>query len=139
MSLNAGVYIPSRATPGAGGEKLVIKSVPQADGIYVANLTKDRKKLFCGYPTNFGKKGKNLYHQYHIVSLLYLARESDLDDATRHKMIEYAHLWMTYTEQHQKKGDHFIPYEKILKTLNSHKFNAKYQSWDELLQWSKEQ
>ena len=52
-------------------------------------------------------------------------------------MLKYAHLWMSYTEKREKNGDHFVPYEDILSTLNSHKFIIKYKSWEELLQWSK--
>jgi hypothetical protein len=139
LRLDTGRYVKTRATPDVGGKKIKIKAEKQNNGKYRANLTKNRGELFCGYPTNFGKNGKNLYHQYHIVSLLYLARDGDIDDATRNKMIKYAHLWMSYTAEREKDGDHFVPYEKILSTLNSHKFIVKHKSWDELLQWSKKQ
>lgn len=140
LSVKTGTYVKTRATPGAGGEKVFVDAKKQENGIYTANLDKKYEELFCGYPTNFGKNGgKNLYHAYHVVGLLYLAKSLQLNKEERNRLIQYAHLWMDYIEQHKKKGNSFVPYLRILNSINAHKFNKSITSWDELLAWSKEQ
>ena len=139
VRFSTGVYDNGRAAPAVGGENIHLESI-QRDGLFVLHLDENRDRLFCGYPTNFAKTGgENFYHQYHIVGLLYLASGANISEEVKERFLEYANLWMEYTDIRENEGLTFTPYQNVLDSINSHKFDVTVENWDELLYWAQSQ
>lgn len=134
-----GVYDPKRATPAAGGEHIELQS--QKAGDYeVVHITSVRQKLFCGYPTNFSKPGKNYYHVYHVVALACLLASADLPQDVRDTLSFWMHKWMKTIENGDtSEGLEFYSYQYLLDDLYKHKACLLTGDWETLLRKAEEQ
>jgi len=137
LSVNTGVFSHKRATPASGGEKITIES-QQMGPYHVASLSSRRDELFCGFPTNFSKWGReNYYHVYHVVSLLCLLAMGSNDDfnaAQRQEMKKWIKKWMQAVDRHTSQGLQFTSYEQLLKELKYHGACTLDVDWETLLQ-----
>ena len=136
VRFNTGVYSENSATPLAGGEEIFLES-SNVDGRHTIHFERHREKMFCGYPTNFAKAGgENVYHIYHIVGLMFLARHYVEDAAVCRRMLDYAQKWIAYTEEHIRKGRIFSAYERSLRPMNRLRPFPVSETWPELRQWA---
>ncbi len=92
VEFDSGTYDPYRATPARGGEDVRLES-QQVGTYYVVRLNADRDRLFCGYPTNFGKDSGNYYHAYHVVALACLLTSGAVPDELVPELREWMVRW----------------------------------------------
>ena len=137
VSLKTGVFSHKRSTPAGGGEEVVIES-RQIGPYHVAEVSSGRDRLFCGFPTNFSKWGReNYYHVYHVVSLLcLLAMEEDgaFGAEQRQEMKKWIKRWMQAVDEHTDQGLQFTSYQQLLKELKYHGACTLDIDWETLLQ-----
>jgi len=140
LLIQTGLYSPKRATPDRGGEKIVMESMPIGP-YHAVNLSTIRKKLYCGFPTNFSKWGKeNYYHIYHIVALaclLAMDQGQNFTPQERQNIIFWVNKWMDAVIQHKREGFQFTSYEKLLAELKYHGACTLNITWKELLNFIK--
>jgi hypothetical protein len=139
VEFTTGGYDPKHATPAAGGERIGLQS--EEVGAYQAVLiTSVRQKLFCGYPTNFSKLGKNYYHVYHVVALACLLASADLPEDVRETLSFWMDKWMETIESWDaSQGLTFYDYEYVLDKLYEHKACLVTNDWETLLHKAEEQ
>lgn len=127
-----GTYDPHRATPAGGGEDIALQSETVGD-YSVVHITSVRDKLFCGYPTNFSKLGKNYYHVYHVVALACLLASADLPEEVRESFGYWMRKWMKTVEDWQDNQElQFYDYQFILDDLHEHKACLLTDNWNTL-------
>jgi len=138
VTLTTGTYSPKKATPGRGGEEITLQSEVNGD-FHVVHVTEVREKLFCGFPTNFLKWGKeNYYHVYHIVALACLLATEDIPGHIRSEILRWMKGWMDTVEQLSDKGYQFTSYEKMLEELHRHQACTIAKDWESLLTRAKQ-
>jgi len=119
-SLWTGEYSPTRATPSRGGERLTLTS-RKIGPFHVIDLDDARSKLYCGFPTNFSKLGReNYYHTYHIVSLACLlatSKNEDINQSSKNAIIRQTKNWIYTLADLSRKGFSFASYEDMLDDL----------------------
>lgn len=133
VEFTTGTYDPYRATPASGGEKILLQS--KDIGQYqVVHITSVRDKLFCGYPTNFSKFGKNYYHVYHVVALACLLASAELPEGVRETLGFWMHKWMETIENWDTShGLTFYDYDDVLEDLVEHHACLVATDWNTLL------
>lgn len=132
VTFTTGTYSPKRATPGPGGEKIALHS-KQKGNFNVVHLTEVREKLFCGFPTNFLKWGReNYYHVYHIVALTCLLAVEDMKDETSREIFYWIRKWMTTVDRLSAEGYLFTSYDKMLEELRQHGACMVAEDWESL-------
>ena len=139
VSFNTGEYSPYRSLPGTGGEQIKLQS-SEADDYYIVHITSVRDNLFCGYPTNFSKKGENYYHTYHVVGLACLLAYEDLPDGVRASLRTWMERWISTIETFNPSDRElvFSSYEKVLSGLVKDEVFTLTDDWDTLLRMARE-
>ena len=130
--LSAGLYDPTHALPGTGGEVIDLKA-DEHDGDFTVSLDAIKARLICGYPTNFSKVGaKNYYHVQHVVALSYLALSYPMPVDQKAALLKYAALWREDMEHHP--GMTFAHIQDVLDGLNRSKRHRQVKSADDIEQ-----
>ena len=136
LSVRDGGYSPTGSAPdGVGGRWNDIESFKIRNGMYEVDFKLKDRELICGYPTNFAKyTGKNYYHVYHIVALLYLALTPSFDDVElSRKVTSIALEWWGRTKDFKNRPySDFENPDVILKGINEGKILKTIPSASEL-------
>jgi hypothetical protein len=147
LDIDAGLYVPTSATPVPGGRKFTVTGQPVPQGTVIA-LDAIDPFLIRGYPTNFVKEitqvsstsapasiKRNFYHVYHVVALLGLAQLPETPADARAKLVRWALRWHQYTLAAPTNQGQFADPDHIVAGLNAFKLRP-LAGFPDLLHWA---
>jgi len=134
-TFDTGTHIPTRSTPGKGGEQVKLSSTFLSGSHHVVHVTSVRDRLFCGYPTNFSKKGsKNYYHIYHVVALACILTSMDLPKPAKEHLQTYMNRWIETVNTFNLGGKmSFNSYQVCLNSMIKNGVWTGTNNWESIL------
>ena len=138
VTLNTGTMNLVSSTPSGIGKVITAVSKKTERGLHELILDADWSSMIRGYPTNFSKTGKqNLYHSYHIVALMLLAKNCPIPEMSRKQLLSYALKWKSYISTKPIPRDYsFSDLDKVFATLNLNRAVLELMDYPTLQSWA---